>query len=277
MLYALVAPTCRFHPLQISHTCRFYLLADFTNLQISPTSDFTYLQISSTCTCLVLWLWWLALSVFAVTSFWPTVFFHPLYRDRRNQLSPTMLYALVAPTCRFYLLVHFTHLQISPACRFHPLADFTHFRFHLFADFIYLHLSCVMTLMISLVCVRCHGILTHCFLSPTVPWPQKSIVTHDALRSGCAHLQISPTSDFTHLQILPACRFHQLADFTNIRFHLLADFIYLHLSCVMTLMISLVCVRCHVILTHCFLSPAVSWPQKSIVTHDALRSGCTHL
>jgi len=59
---------------------------------------------------------------------------------------------------------------------------------------------------------------------------------------------ISPTSFFCfiHLQISPIRRFH-----------LLADFIYLHLSCVM---ITVVCVRLHVIFTHCFLSHAV--PQK---------------
>jgi len=47
----------------------------------------------------------------------------------------------------------------------------------------------------------------HRFLSPAVP--QKSIFTHDSLRSG-----------FTNLQISPTCRFH-----------ILEYFIYLHLSC----------------------------------------------
>ena len=221
MLYALVAPTCRFHPLQISHTCRFYLLADFTNLQISPTSDFTYLQISSTCTCLVLWLWWLALSVFAVTSFWPTVFFHPLYRDRRNQLSPTMLYALVAPTCRFYLLVHFTHLQISPACRFHPLADFTHLqispngRFHLLADSIYLHLSCGVTLMIIVVCVT--SFWTTVFLHLLCHTNQFSPIMFCALVSPTCRFHL--VQDFTHLQISPTSSFNLFVDFTHFRFH----------------------------------------------------------
>jgi len=45
--------------------------------------------------------------------------------------------------------------------------------------------------MISVVCVRLHLILTHCFLSPAVP--QKSIFAHDSLRPLVSH-----TSDFNH-------------------------------------------------------------------------------
>jgi len=47
---------------------------------------------------------------------------HPLCQ--RSQFSPTILCALVSPTCRFHLLVDFPRLQISPICRFHLLADF---------------------------------------------------------------------------------------------------------------------------------------------------------
>jgi len=106
----------------------------------------------------------------------------------------------------FHLLADFTYL-FSPTCRF--------YLFHLLADFIYWHLSCVMTLMIGVVCVRCNVILTHCFISTAVP--QKSIFTHDALRSGFTHFKVSPAcrfhplTDFTHLQISPTCRFHLLA------------------------------------------------------------------
>ena len=60
-----------------------------------------------------------------------------------------------------------------------------------------------------------------------------------------------PSFCFTHLQISPTCRFHPLA-----------DFVCLHLSC---FIISVVCVRLHVIFTLYFVSPTV--PQKSIFTH----------
>jgi len=93
---------CHFYPLpfSVSAACRFHLFVDFT-----------YLQVLSTCTCLALWL---ALSVFAYTSFSPTVSFQPLCH--RNQFSPTMLVALVSHTCRFHLLVDFTYLQTSSTC-----------------------------------------------------------------------------------------------------------------------------------------------------------------
>jgi len=78
-----------------------------------------------------------------------------------------------------------------------------------------------------------------------------------------SNLSFSPASfsRITYLHISPTCSFH-----------LLADFIYLHLSC---FMISVVRVRRHVILTYCFVSILV--PQISIFTHNALRSGFTHL
>jgi len=89
---------------------------------------------SPTCNCLVLWL---ALSVFACTSIWPTVCFHPLCH--RNQFSTTMLCALVSPTCRCHLLVDFTHLQISPTAlvdfTYLQISGFTHFRLLLAGPF----------------------------------------------------------------------------------------------------------------------------------------------
>jgi len=113
---------CRFYQLffPVSPFCRFHLLLDFVFNQyffpFHPLADFTYLLISpawisSICTRLVLWL---ALSVFAYMSFSPTDSFHPLCH--RNQFSPTMLRGLVSTTCRFHLVVDFTHLQISSTC-----------------------------------------------------------------------------------------------------------------------------------------------------------------
>jgi len=95
--------------------------------------------------------------------------FHPL-------ADFAYLYLSISPNS----FLRFTHLQISPTCRF-----------HLLADCIYLHVSCV---KISVVCVRLHDIFTHCFLSPVVP--HKPIFTHNALSSGFNHLQISPTFFF---------------------------------------------------------------------------------
>jgi len=65
---------------------------------------------------------------FTLSFFTLTDSFHPLCH--RDQSSPTILCALVSHSCRFHLLVDFTHLQISPTCRF-----------HLFADFMYFHIS----------------------------------------------------------------------------------------------------------------------------------------
>jgi len=127
-----------------------------------------------------------------------------------------MLCALVSPTDRFHLFVYFTHLQISPACRFHPLADFTPFRFHLLVDLMYRHLPCVMSLMISVVCIRCNVILTHCFLSPVTAEKKISPTMLCALVSPTCRFHLLVY--FTHLQISPACRFHPFADFTHFFF-----------------------------------------------------------
>ena len=267
------SPTFFFTHLQILPTCRFHLLVDFvfthfffffTHLQISPTCrfrfhpllfpisptfrfhllvDFTNLQISPSFT----WQSWAYRWQFwAHTHLWARPHFC---------LSPSSPLLQIPPTCRIHQHSDFTQFhfcQISPTCRFHQLSDFTQF-----------HLT---------------------ILSPHSPVGS----------AGFLPKSIVPTvADFTNFwdQIAPNftfVRFHQLADFTNFqispshhlqisptcRFHLLVDFYYLHLSCVMTLMISVVCVHLHVILTHCFLSPAV--PQKSIFTHDAVRSGFTH-
>jgi len=51
---------------------------------------------------------------FTLSFFTLTDSFHLLCH--KNQFLPTMLCALVSPTCTFNLLVDFTHLQISPTC-----------------------------------------------------------------------------------------------------------------------------------------------------------------
>jgi len=126
---------CRLHPLpfSVSSIWRLHLLVIFlfTHLffPFHQLVHFTYLQIASTCTCFVLWL---ALSVIAYTTR-PFLYTNVAQGkgSRRQKSIFTMLCALVSPTCRFKLLVDFTHLQISLTCRF-----------HLISDFIYLHLFC---------------------------------------------------------------------------------------------------------------------------------------
>ena len=116
--FALFSPTCRFHllvdftHLQMSCTCRFHLLADFIYLPISSVCTWWagvhpcfYYFIRNSLVVLMEPLFaemlWLALSVFACTSFRPTVSLHSL--SHRNQNSPTIPCAL-----------WFHPLQISP-------------------------------------------------------------------------------------------------------------------------------------------------------------------
>jgi len=188
--------------------------------------------------CSVLQRVWVVGEFVDVMKMWVTLFhfcwrchFQPLPFSNLS-FSPTSFprftHLQISPTCRFHLLAHFIYLHLSCVmisivcvrlhvifthCFLSPVvpqksifthdslhSGFTHLtcRFHLLANFIYLHLSCV---MFSVVSVRLHVIFTHCFLSPDVP--QKWLFTHDALRCG-----------FTHQQISPTCRFHPPADFT---------------------------------------------------------------
>jgi len=187
------------------------------------------------------------------TSFSPTISFQLLCHT--NRFSPTIMCALVSLTCRFHLLVDFTHWQISSICTCLvlslALSLFAVTSFWLTLSFYLLYhrnqFSCMM------LCA---------LVSPTWRFHLRVDFTYSVRLSSTSRFH--PLASFTYLQISPTCRLHLLLDFT-----------YLHLTCDMTVMISAVCVRCQVILTHWFLSPAV--PQKPIFTRDALRSGFTHL
>jgi len=155
-----------------------------------------------------------------------------------NELSPTILCALVKTTGRFHQLVDFAYLQISSTCRFHVFVDFT-----------YLQISSICTCFFDWCCF--HYSIRNSLVALLEPlfarmlWSALSVFAYSSFRptgdhdwspcwflSNRQHYLSWPTVSF---HLLSRCHSHQIsltilyALILTTSFHLFVDFTYLQI------------------------------------------------